>query len=99
MSDNSNTIQKCCVCTNPAENRAVTPCSHPEPLCEACYQKEFSDKQRGNNNYNRVMLIVARNGNESIVRQMLDLGPDDFNRAMAGAACEGFENIVKLMLD
>ena len=29
-----------CVCLEPTENRAVTPCNHhPEPLCEVCFLK------------------------------------------------------------
>ena len=30
---------ECCVCLEPVESRAVTPCSHPELLCEDYYQK------------------------------------------------------------
>ena len=44
MSDqvNTNEIQEqleCCVCLEPAEVKAQTPCNHPEPIWEGCFQK------------------------------------------------------------
>ena len=39
---NTNDIQvhpECCVCLELAEVKARTPCNHPEPICEPCFQK------------------------------------------------------------
>ena len=39
MSDNENTTQDCCVCLEPAQTIAATPCNHSDPLCETCFLK------------------------------------------------------------
>ena len=39
MSDNENTTQDCCICLEPAQIIAATPCSHSDPLCETCFLK------------------------------------------------------------
>ena len=42
MSENNQEQPICCVCLKTSQTIAVTPCNHPDPLCETCYQKVTS---------------------------------------------------------
>ena len=48
----------------------------------------------GANNYNEIMIIVARTCHESIVGIMLEKGANDYYEAMDSAARAGNENII-----
>jgi len=73
-----NTTPNCCVCLEPAETIADTPCNHPDPICEACYSKLI-----------KCPLCRLQWWNEVSDLELVSENDNELNERMIEAAAEG----------
>ena len=82
----------CCVCLEPAETKAQTPCNHPEPRCESCFQK-VPHCPLCRTPFNNGVAPIEFSDDEA------DDVISDYNRALVTAVGSGHEALVRSLLD
>ena len=96
MSDNENTTQDCCVCLEPAQTIAATPCNplcYSDPLCETCFLKITCEA------YFQATCPLSRTQwrpeSESEPESEEDSAIDEVNYALYNTAESGNERLVR----